>query len=135
MHEGRAAVVGRWLELLGIAMRSDMANRLLTRVSGIDHLNNGRGITPVVVHGDLWSGNASSGRLPEMEAPEAVVFDSSACYAHSEYELGIMKMFGGFGGQFLEEYHQLVPKTEPVEEYADRVALYELFHHLNHHVS
>ncbi|KZV93157.1 Fructosamine kinase, partial [Exidia glandulosa HHB12029] len=81
-------------------------------------------ITPVVVHGDLWSGNASVG--------SGQVFDPSACYAHSEYELGIMKMFGGFGGQFMKEYHALVPKTEPVEEYDDRVTLYELYHHLNH---
>ena len=68
-----------------------------------------------------------------MSEAEDVVFDSSACYGHSEFELGIMKMFGGFGGSFLKEYHKLVPKTEPAEEYEDRVALYELYHHLNHH--
>ncbi|KAK5117490.1 hypothetical protein LTR85_008875 [Meristemomyces frigidus] len=106
---------------------------VIPRLIGDDHLNNGKGITPVVIHGDLWSGNASVGKLPGMTEPEDVVFDSSACYAHSEFELGIMKMFGGFGGGFLDEYHQLVPKTEPVEEYADRVRLYELYHHLNHH--
>ena len=54
------------------------------------------------------------------------MFDPSACYAHSEYELGIMRMFGGFTGSFLKEYHQLCPKTEPVDEYEDRVNLYEL---------
>lgn len=106
---------------------------VIPRLIGDDHLNNGKGVTPVVIHGDLWSGNASVGKLPGMTEPEDVAFDSSACYAHSEFELGIMKMFGGFGGPFLEEYHQLVPKTEPVEEYADRVRLYELYHHLNHH--
>lgn len=41
--------------------------------------------------------------------------------------------FGGFGGDFLKEYHSICPKTEPVEEYDDRVMLYELYHHLNHH--
>jgi fructosamine-3-kinase len=64
-----------------------------------------------------------------------VIYDSSACYAHNEYELGIMKMFGGFGSGFLKEYHDICPKSEPVEEYDDRIALYELYHHLNHHVS
>lgn len=99
------------------------------------HLNNVKGITPVVIHGDLWSGNAGRGTLPSMASggPEDVIFDPSACYAHSEYELGIMKMFGGFGGGFLREYHGLVPKAEPVGEYGDRVALYELYHHLNHY--
>jgi len=81
---------------------------------------------PVVVHGDLWSGNASRGTLAGRSDVEEVIYDSSACYAHSEYELGIMNMFGGFGGSFFKEYHKLCPKTEPVEEYEDRVALYSL---------
>ena len=86
------------------------------------------------MHGDLWSGNASAGVIGDREGePEGVVYDSSACYAHSEFELGAMKMFGGFGGSFTKEYHQLCPKTEPVEEYEDRVKLYELYHHLNNY--
>ena len=59
-------------------------------------------------------------------AEEEVVFDPSTCYAHSEYELGIMRMFGGFGKAFLKEYHEICPKSEPVGEYDDRVSLYEL---------
>jgi fructosamine-3-kinase len=107
--------------------------KVIPRLIGDSHLSGGKGITPVVVHGDLWSGNASRGKLPGMTEAEDIVYDPSSCYAHSEFELGIMKMFGGFGGSFLKEYHKLVPKTEPVDEYEDRVALYELYHHLNHH--
>lgn len=107
--------------------------QVIPRLIGDSHLNGGKGVTPVVVHGDLWSGNASSGKLPGMQEAEELIYDSSACYAHSEFELGIMKMFGGFGSKFLKEYHELVPKTEPAEEYEDRVRLYELYHHLNHH--
>ncbi|PPJ55939.1 hypothetical protein CBER1_03571 [Cercospora berteroae] len=114
-------------------LTEQLCDQVIPRLIGDGHLNNGKGVTPVVVHGDLWSGNASTGQLPGMSAPEAVVYDSSACYAHSEFELGIMKMFGGFGGKFLKDYHDLVPKTEPVEEYEDRVKLYELYHHLNHY--
>lgn len=110
------------------------ATRVVPRLLGDDHINNGKGITPVVVHGDLWSGNASVGVIgAKGDDAEEVVYDPSACYAHSEFELGIMKMFGGFGGSFLKEYHQLCPKTEPVDEYEDRVKLYELYHHLNHY--
>ena len=109
------------------------ASQVVPRLIGDDHLNNGKRVTPVVVHGDLWSGNASAGIIGNEEGePEDVVFDSSACYAHGEFELGIMKMFGGFGGSFLKEYHEFCPKTEPVDEYEDRVKLYELYHHLNH---
>ncbi|KAH7381527.1 Fructosamine/Ketosamine-3-kinase [Pyrenochaeta sp. MPI-SDFR-AT-0127] len=112
----------------------DTASKVVPRLLSDKHLNNGKGITPVVVHGDLWSGNASSGTIGSSHGePEEVIFDSSACYAHNEYELGIMKMFGGFGAGFLKEYHELCPKTEPVNEYDDRVKLYELYHHLNHY--
>ena len=93
------------------------------RLIGNGYLNHGKGVAPVVVHGDLWSGNQGRGRIGVEEAVEDVVFDPSACYAHSEYELGIMRMFGGFGE--LGEYHALCPKTEPVGEYGDRVRLYE----------
>ncbi|KAF2452437.1 Fructosamine/Ketosamine-3-kinase [Lineolata rhizophorae] len=116
------------------------AGKVVPRLLGEGHLGGAEGIRPVVVHGDLWSGNASRGRVDGVAAfdeyggvPQDVVFDPSACYAHSEYELGIMRMFGGFGAAFWREYHELVPKTEPVGEYEDRVRLYELYHHLNHH--
>jgi fructosamine-3-kinase len=101
------------------------ASKVVPRLIGDAHLNHGKGITPVVVHGDLWSGNAGIGSIGSAD-PEPVIYDPSAFYSHNEYELGIMKMFGGFGGSFLEEYHKLCPKTEPVSEYSDRVALYEL---------
>ncbi|PGH18656.1 hypothetical protein AJ80_04403 [Polytolypa hystricis UAMH7299] len=46
---------------------------------------------------------------------EEVAFDASCCYAHSEYELGLMRMFGGFSAGFFSEYHRLVPKTGTCE--------------------
>ncbi|PVI00681.1 Ketosamine-3-kinase [Periconia macrospinosa] len=110
------------------------ASKVVSRLLGDSHLNNGKLISPVVVHGDLWSGNAGVGRIGTKDGDvEDVVYDPSACYAHNEFEIGIMKMFGGFGGSFLKEYHALCPKAEPVDEYDDRIALYELYHHLNHY--
>ncbi|KAL8651573.1 MAG: hypothetical protein Q9210_003182 [Variospora velana] len=93
---------------------------------GDDHLNDGKGVAPVVTHGDLWSGNKGKGRIGGKGAIEAVVFDPSAVYGHNEYELGIMNMFGGFGKNFFDEYHRACPKTSPVDEYDDRIRLYEL---------
>lgn len=94
-------------------------------------------ITAAVVHGDLWSGNHGRGRIVRPDGSqkggcEEVVYDPACVYGHAEYELGIMRMFGGFGGGFWREYEKLVPKDEPASEWEDRVQLYELYHHLNH---
>ncbi|KAL8726642.1 MAG: hypothetical protein Q9166_006601 [cf. Caloplaca sp. 2 TL-2023] len=103
-----------------------VVENVVPRLLGGDHLNEGKGVMPVVVHGDLWSGNKGKGKIGGEGAVEDVVFDPSAVYGHSEYELGIMNMFGGFGKGFFDEYHKICPKTLPVEEYGDRVSLYEL---------
>lgn len=101
-----------------------VAGVVVPRLIGDDRV---KGIKPVVVHGDLWSGNHSRGQIGGKGGTEEVVFDPSAVYGHSEFELGIMKMFGGFGSSFWKEYEKLVPKAEPAGEWADRVALYELY--------
>ncbi|KAL1866425.1 hypothetical protein VTK73DRAFT_4730 [Phialemonium thermophilum] len=110
-----------------------VAAQVVPRLLGDGHLGGRDGIVPVVVHGDLWSGNHGRGRIAGQGGVEEVVYDPSCVYGHSEYELGIMRMFGGFGSSFWREYEKLVPKTEPKEEWEDRLALYELYHHLNHH--
>lgn len=104
------------------------AENVVPRLLGDDHLKDGKTgekIKPAVVHGDLWSGNHGRGTIGD-GGVEEVVFDPSSAWAHSEFEFGIMRMFGGFGADFEREYHKLKPKDEPVEEFEDRVALYEL---------
>lgn len=96
---------------------------IVPRLLGDGHL---KGVRPVVVHGDLWSGNHGRGRIAGREGVEEVVFDPASVYGHSEYELGIMRMFGGYGEEFWGEYGELVPKCEPEDEWEDRLKLYEL---------
>ncbi|GHJ83892.1 hypothetical protein NliqN6_0294 [Naganishia liquefaciens] len=81
---------------------------------------------PVILHGDLWSGNV--GLDAKTQSP--VIFDPASYYGHNEADLGITHMFGGFSRDFYDAYHQIHPKCEPY--YAERQQLYELYHHLNH---
>ncbi|PLW38614.1 hypothetical protein PCASD_08230 [Puccinia coronata f. sp. avenae] len=81
---------------------------------------------PVIIHGDLWSGNISVSR----ETGQPVLFDPSSYYGHNEVELGIMNMFGGRSEEFFEEYYNHRLKSQP--HHAERIRLYELYHHLNH---
>ena len=73
-------------------------DKVVPRLIGDEHLNGGKGVLPVVTHGDLWSGNAARGSIGGQREPEDVVFDPSAAYAHSEYDLGIMNRFQLFQG-------------------------------------
>lgn len=79
---------------------------------------------PVLLHGDLWSGNAAAD-----ENGEPVIFDPACYYGHREAELGIMRMFGGFGPRFEAAYNEVWPWQDGLEE---RVAVYRLYHELNH---
>ena len=112
-----------------------IASTVVPRLLGDGHLQRssergGGPIRPVVIHGDLWSGNHGRGRIlgsgGDSSGVEEVVYDPSSVYGHSEYELGIMRMFGGYSSTFWREYAVLVPKDQPVDEWEDRMALYEL---------
>ena len=119
-NRGRDATLAKLVE--------QTASVVVPRLLGDDRLRDGgtgEKIKPVVVHGDLWSGNHGRGTIGE-GGIEEVVFDPSSAWAHSEFEFGIMRMFGGFGAGFQREYHKLKQKDEPADEWEDRVALYEL---------
>lgn len=104
----------------------DTAKVVVPRLLGEGHLRTpeGKSVAPVVVHGDLWAGNHGTGKIDDGPV-ENMVFDPSASWSHSEFDIGIMRMFGGFARE-MEEYHKLKPKDQPTAEYNDRVDLYEV---------
>jgi fructosamine-3-kinase len=55
--------------------------------------------------------------------------DPAPFYGHSEYDLGITRMFSGFPSSFFSAYHSILPKQPGFEQ---RALLYELHHYLNH---
>ncbi|XP_063077077.1 ketosamine-3-kinase [Engraulis encrasicolus] len=89
----------------------------------IPQLFDGVTVVPALVHGDLWGGNVAECS----EGP--IIFDPASFYSHSEYELGIAGMFGGFNKSFYTGYHNRIPKGPGFEK---RQQLYQLFHYLNH---
>lgn len=80
-------------------------------------------IVPSLLHGDLWGGNVAE------DSSGPIIFDPASFYGHSEYELAIAGMFGGFNSSFYSAYHSKIPITPGFEK---RLQLYQLFHYLNH---
>ncbi|EGO31182.1 hypothetical protein SERLADRAFT_455949 [Serpula lacrymans var. lacrymans S7.9] len=87
-------------------------------------------VEPVLLHGDLWSGNTGTDR----SNGQPVIFDPSSYYGHNEADLAIARIFGGIPKSFFTTYHSHLPKSEPVDQYELRADLYELYHYLNHTV-
>ena len=79
---------------------------------------------PSLLHGDLWSGNYMID-----ENGSAVLIDPAVYYGHREADLGMTKLFGGFGAEFYEAYNESFP-LEDGYEYRENI--YKLYHVLNH---
>ncbi|NWX31409.1 KT3K kinase, partial [Notiomystis cincta] len=80
-------------------------------------------IIPSLLHGDLWGGNVAE------DDSGPIIFDPASFYGHSEYDLAIGGMFGGFSSSFYSAYHSKIPRAAGFEK---RLKLYQLFHYMNH---
>lgn len=79
---------------------------------------------PSLVHGDLWSGNWGM-----LQDGTPVVFDPCVSYSDREADLAMMSLFGAPPAGFWRGYAQ-VAGLDHVP--ARRLALYQLYHLLNH---
>ena len=111
--------------LKGILPGDDVLLRALSGVqTRVPELLQGLQPMPVLLHGDLWSGNVAAdvrGR--------PVVLDPAAYYGHHEAEFGMLRLFGGFSSRCEAAYREILPFAEGFE---DRVTLYRLYHEVNH---
>ncbi|KAF1851891.1 uncharacterized protein K460DRAFT_270343 [Cucurbitaria berberidis CBS 394.84] len=83
----------------------------------------GRAITPVLVHGDMWHGNAQI----DLDTNQVILFDSCCCYAHNELELHMMRQPRyRFTQEYVNKYKEVIRPSEPVEDFDDRNALYAM---------
>ncbi len=83
---------------------------------------------PSLLHGDLWSGNA----LPTVDAQNlarVAVIDPAPSIGDGWADIAMMKLFGGFPAATYEAYASLAEDREEVER---RIAVYQLYHLLNH---
>lgn len=81
-------------------------------------------VQPSLLHGDLWSGNyliAQNG--------DPYLIDPAVYYGHSEVDIAMSKLFGGFGDQFYKAYHKIIPKDKFTDK---RITLYQLYYLLVH---
>jgi len=81
---------------------------------------------PVLIHGDLWSGNFLS--LGE----EPVLIDPAVYYAEREVEIAYIELFGGFPAGFVNNYRAFTPLSDGYEARRPLHQLYPLLIHLNH---
>jgi len=79
---------------------------------------------PSLLHGDLWSGNASF-----LLDGQPVIYDPACYYGDRETDLAFSEFFGGFPSEFYQGYYGEWPLTEGYER---RKILYNLYHILNH---
>ena len=103
------------------AQDRDVFERFLKKVRAILE---GLPVTPSLIHGDLWSGNFLCDR-----DQQPVLIDPAVSWSHSEFEFGIMKMFGGFKQPMYDAYDEFRPAIPGVEQ---RIEIYSLYHYLNH---
>jgi fructosamine-3-kinase len=99
----------------------EAGRRLQDAVGGI---LGGRRVRPALLHGDLWGGNWACD-----DRGEPFIFDPAVYCGDPEADVAMTRLFGGFGRSFYAAYEAVLPKAPG---YATRLALYQLYHVLNH---
>ena len=79
---------------------------------------------PVVIHGDLWSGNIHC-----CDDGNPALIDPAVHWGWAEAELAMTELFGGFDAKFYESY---TTNSDLRTDWRERIPLYNLYHLLNH---
>lgn len=79
---------------------------------------------PVLVHGDLWSGNL----ITDSNGDPALI-DPAVYYGWAEADLAMTDLFGKYPDTFYDAYNEINPLQS---NYRERYSLYNLYHLLNH---
>ena len=90
----------------------------------VPHWLSGHQCEPVLVHGDLWCGNAGL-----LTNGCGTIFDPASFWGDREVDLAMAQLFGGFPKAFFNGYSDVWPLDSSAK---GRVDLYNLYHLLNH---
>ncbi len=94
-------------------------------LAALPELLAGHDPAPALVHGDLWSGNASV-----TQEGEPVILDPATYYGDREVDMAMTELFGRFSPAFYEAYNAAYPLDEGY--HTVRKTLYNLYHVINH---
>ena len=102
---------------LNINLINRIKSKILVYLSDHEPMN-------CLIHGDLWSGNISSGHLDK-----GIIFDPSCWWADSEIDIAMSRLFGGFNDDFYNEYFKIIKEKNGSHR---RTTIYNFYHILNH---
>jgi fructosamine-3-kinase len=98
------------------SLPADMIARLERLAGSLDRFDDG---TPAArLHGDLWAGN----RLVDHDGSSWLI-DPAAHGGHGEFDLAMMRLFGGFGPEAFAGYESVRPLADG---WRDRVELHQI---------
>ncbi|MFK7996099.1 MAG: fructosamine kinase family protein [Granulosicoccus sp.] len=122
---------GRWSEfyatqrLLPLARiasdRQALSTRLVTMIESLaNRLDQWESpsLVPSLLHGDLWAGN----RLVDTNG-DSWIIDPASHGGHREFDLSMMRLFGGYSDSCFKIYEEIFPLDEGWRE---RIALHQL---------
>ena len=83
-------------------------------------------VRPSLLHGDLWGGNylISTDGTP-------FLIDPAVYYGHNMVDIAMSQLFGSFGIEFYDSYHNVIERPKHYDELIDLYQLYYLLVHLN----
>ncbi|MCK0178219.1 fructosamine kinase family protein [Flavobacteriaceae bacterium S0862] len=107
----------------GFLSENEVPN-IIKMQSALDYLF--KNVTPSLLHGDLWNGNFL---ITTNDVPYLI--DPASYYGHSEVDIAMSKLFGGFSSGFYNAYHNIIPQDEDTNTRVEIYQLYYLLVHLN----
>ncbi|MQS74850.1 fructosamine kinase family protein [Lactobacillus halodurans] len=83
-------------------------------------------ITPSLLHGDLWNGNASF-----QDDHQPILYDPDVFFGNREMDIAMTLLFGGFSEEFYRGYNDTYPMADNWQKRVPWYQTYYLLAHLN----